>query len=119
LPNKIKCTIRATLVMCIVRDLRLACSVQKHCLVRTNSREGGNIMNWDQVEGQWKQLKGQVREKWAKLTDDDFESIAGKKDRLMGKLQTHYGKKKDDAEKEIDAFIAGIKSTTDKAAKRM
>jgi len=43
-------------------------------------------MNWDQVEGQWKELKGSIREKWAQLTDDDLESIASKKDRLLGKL---------------------------------
>jgi uncharacterized protein YjbJ (UPF0337 family) len=76
-------------------------------------------MNWDQIEGQWKQVKGQIREKWAKLTDDDLESIAGKKDRLLGKLQVHYGQKKDAAEKEIDSFISGIKSTADEAKKSM
>ena len=65
-------------------------------------------MNWDQVEGQWKELKGQVREKWAKLTDDDVESIAGKKDRLVGRLQQHYGFKKETVEADLDKFIDGI-----------
>lgn len=65
-------------------------------------------MNWDQIEGQWKDIKGKVREKWAKLTDDDFESIAGKKDRLLGKLQQHYGYEKENAEKELDRFIKGL-----------
>ena len=65
-------------------------------------------MNWDQVEGQWKSLKGVVREKWGKLTDDDFELIAGKKDRLLGKLQEHYGYQKESAEKEMDHFIKGM-----------
>ena len=65
-------------------------------------------MNWDQIEGQWKDLKGRVREKWAKLTDDDLESIAGKKDRLLGKLQTRYGHKKEAAELEVDNFLSGI-----------
>ena len=74
-------------------------------------------MNWDQVEGQWKELKGKVREKWAKLTDDDLEMIAGKKDRLLGKLQTYYGQQKAAAEKDIDGFILGIKANTDKHAK--
>ena len=67
-------------------------------------------MNWDQVEGQWKELKGNVRETWAQLTDDDFESIAGKKDRLMGKLQQRYEHKKEAAEAEINKFVSKIKS---------
>jgi uncharacterized protein YjbJ (UPF0337 family) len=62
-------------------------------------------MNWEQVEGQWREIKGMVREKWGKITDDDFESIAGKKERLLGKVQTYYGHKKEVAEKEIDSFI--------------
>ncbi len=62
-------------------------------------------MNWDQIEGQWKDLKGSIRQKWGKLTDDDFESIAGKKDRLLGKLQQHYGLEKDRAEKDLNSFI--------------
>jgi len=62
-------------------------------------------MNWDQIEGQWKDLKGSVREKWAKITDDDHELIAGKKDRFVGKLQERYGLAKDRAEIEIDDYI--------------
>jgi uncharacterized protein YjbJ (UPF0337 family) len=65
-------------------------------------------MNWDQVEGQWKDLKGTVREKWAKFTDDDVELIAGKKDRFVGKLQERYGLAKDRAEMEIDDYIKGM-----------
>jgi uncharacterized protein YjbJ (UPF0337 family) len=49
---------------------------------------------WDQVKGNWKQLKGKVREKWGLLTDDDLEHIAGHKDRLVGKLQEKYGEAK-------------------------
>lgn len=65
-------------------------------------------MNWDQIEGRWLELKGAVREKWGKLTDDDVELIAGKKDRLLGKLHTHYGLAKDDAERELDGFISKL-----------
>lgn len=65
-------------------------------------------MNWDQVEGQWKNLKGGIREKWGKLTDDDLETIAGKKDKLVGKVQERYGLTKDKAEAELDKHIAGI-----------
>jgi uncharacterized protein YjbJ (UPF0337 family) len=62
------------------------------------------LMNWDTVKGQWKQVKGKIREKWGKLTDDDLETISGQKDQLVGKLQQHYGYGKDKAEKEIDDF---------------
>ncbi len=65
-------------------------------------------MNWDIVEAQWKDLKGTVREKWAKLTDDDMELIAGKKDRFVAKLQERYGIAKDNAEKDTDDFISSI-----------
>ncbi len=67
-------------------------------------------MNWDQLEGQWKNLKGDIRTKWAKLTDDDFELIAGKKDKLVGKLQERYGWEKENAEKELDHYIKGLNS---------
>lgn len=65
-------------------------------------------MNWDQIEGQWKDLKGSVREKWAKFTDDDVELIAGKKDRFVGKLQERYGLAKDRAELEVDDYIKAM-----------
>lgn len=67
-------------------------------------------MNWDQIEGQWKDLKGTIREKWGKLTDSDYESIAGKKDRLLGKVQERYGFEKERAELEINDFISGMNS---------
>jgi len=61
-------------------------------------------MNWDQVEGKWKQLKGQARQKWADLTDDDLEKINGKRDELVGKVQERYGLAKDQAEKQVKEF---------------
>ena len=62
-------------------------------------------MNWDQIKGEWLQLKGKIRDKWGKLTDDDLEMIAGKKDQLLGKLQKEYGFNKERAEKELDEFL--------------
>jgi uncharacterized protein YjbJ (UPF0337 family) len=59
-------------------------------------------MNWDQVKGEWKQLKGSMREQWAKLTDDDLESVAGDRDKLVGKIQERYGYEKERAHKFID-----------------
>ena len=61
-------------------------------------------MNWDQIAGNWKQLKGQVKEKWGKLTDDDLQVIEGKKDQLIGRLQERYGYSKEQAEKELDSW---------------
>ncbi|HEY0984378.1 MULTISPECIES: CsbD family protein [unclassified Schlesneria] len=66
-------------------------------------------MNWDQIEGGWKQLQGQIREKWGKLTDDDLTVVAGKRDQLAGLLQQKYGYAKDRAEKELDDFIRALK----------
>lgn len=58
-------------------------------------------MNSDQLEGKWKQMKGSVKEKWGKLTDDDLDVIAGKQDQLAGKIQERYGISKEEAEKQI------------------
>ena len=62
-------------------------------------------MNWDQVEGNWKQMRGQAQQKWGKLTDDDLDVIAGKRDVLVGRLQERYGYKKEEAEREADTFV--------------
>lgn len=61
-------------------------------------------MNWDQVEGKWHQLKGRVREQWGKLTDDDLDVIAGKRDQFLGKLQERYGLEKAEAEKQLEEW---------------
>jgi uncharacterized protein YjbJ (UPF0337 family) len=61
-------------------------------------------MNWDQIEGNWKQFKGHAREKWGKLTDSDWDAIGGKKDKLVGKIQEHYGHSREDAEREVDEW---------------
>jgi uncharacterized protein YjbJ (UPF0337 family) len=61
-------------------------------------------MNWDQVEGKWKQAAGRVKEKWGKLTDDDLQVIRGKRDQLVGKIQERYGIAKEDAERQVEEF---------------
>ncbi len=61
-------------------------------------------MNWDRIEGNWKQLKGKAKVQWGKLTDDDFDVIAGKRDQLVGRIQESYGITKDEAEKQVDLF---------------
>jgi uncharacterized protein YjbJ (UPF0337 family) len=58
-------------------------------------------MNWDRFEGNWKSLTGKVKEQWGKLTDDDINVVAGRRDQLAGKLQERYGIVKEDAEKQL------------------
>jgi uncharacterized protein YjbJ (UPF0337 family) len=63
-------------------------------------------MNWDRIEGNWKQLKGRIREHWGRLTDDELDGIAGRRERLAGCLQDSYGIAKDEAENQIREFEA-------------
>jgi uncharacterized protein YjbJ (UPF0337 family) len=71
-------------------------------------------MNWERIEGQWEQLKGKVRAKWGKLTDDDLRMIAGKKDTLVGKLRERYGQNKEAAERDIDSWIHSLDKSSPK-----
>jgi uncharacterized protein YjbJ (UPF0337 family) len=66
-------------------------------------------MNWDQVEGKWKQYSGKVKEKWGKLTDDDLTVIHGRRDQLIGKVQERYGIAKQEAEKQVDEFARSFR----------
>ena len=61
-------------------------------------------MNWDRIQGNWKQMTGSLRAKWGKLTDDDFELLAGHRDKLVGKLQERYGLQKDEAERQVNEW---------------
>lgn len=59
-------------------------------------------MNWDRVQGNWKQFKGKLQEKWGKLTDDQVSAIDGRREILAGKLQEAYGIGKEEAEQQIN-----------------
>jgi uncharacterized protein YjbJ (UPF0337 family) len=61
-------------------------------------------MDWNIVEGNWKQFKGKVKTQWGKLTDDHLDVIAGKRDQLAGKIQETYGITKDEVEQQIRDF---------------
>ena len=61
-------------------------------------------MNKDQIHGNWKEIKGKVRETWGKLTDDDFDRIEGRRDQLIGAVQKRYGIAKEEAEKQVKQF---------------
>ena len=67
-------------------------------------------MNWDQIEGKWKQYKGQAKTKWGKLTDDDLDVIDGKRQQLVGRIQERYGIAKDEAEEQVNGFIKSLKT---------
>lgn len=81
-------------------------------------------MNSDQLEGKWKQVKGEVREKWGQLTDDDIHVIAGRRDQLIGRIQERYGIAKESATQEVDTFLqklnaeAGRDAELDERAER-
>ncbi|HSH89762.1 MAG TPA: CsbD family protein [Ramlibacter sp.] len=61
-------------------------------------------MNHDRIQGNWKQVKGKIKEHWGKLTDDDLDVIAGKRDQLLGRIQKRHGIAKAEAEKQLDSF---------------
>ncbi len=61
-------------------------------------------MNWDRVEGNWRHLKGKFREQWSMLTDNQLETIAGKRERLIVALQQCYGLSKDEVERRVNAW---------------
>ena len=76
-------------------------------------------MNWDIIEGSWKQIQGAARRQWGKLTDDDIEVAKGHRDQLAGRIQERYGVAKDDAERQVDEWARGInedRSTWDRPA---
>jgi uncharacterized protein YjbJ (UPF0337 family) len=65
-------------------------------------------MNSDQMKGKWKQLKGSVKERWGKLTDDDIDVIGGQSDQLIGKIQERYGVAREEAKKQVDEWKSNV-----------
>jgi uncharacterized protein YjbJ (UPF0337 family) len=61
---------------------------------------------WDVIKGMWNQVKGEARAQWGKLTDDDWDQIAGNRDKLVGRLQEAYGWGKSDAERNVDEWFS-------------
>jgi len=75
-----------------------------NCVAATAKKETN--MNWDRVEGNWKQFKGQIQQQWGKLTDDDLDKMKGTQTELAGRLQERYGIARDDAEKQINDWLS-------------
>jgi uncharacterized protein YjbJ (UPF0337 family) len=67
--------------------------------------KGVQYMNWDQIAGQWKQMKGSLKEKWGQLTEDDLNQINGQRDKLIGKLQERYGIAREEAMRRADEWF--------------
>lgn len=65
-------------------------------------------MNEDLLKGKWNQIKGKVKAKWGKLTDDDLQQVEGNQDKLIGKIQERYGKEKEEAKKEFNQWIDSL-----------
>ena len=76
-------------------------------------------MNQDVLQGNWKQLRGRVKEMWGKLTDDDLDQVDGKTDRLLGALQKRYGYAREKAESELDRFAAAEETFTGASKTRL
>jgi len=70
------------------------------------NRREKSTMDWNRVEGNWKQAKGKIKEQWGKLTDDDLDQIAGKREQLEGKIQERYGLQKDRVRRDIDDWTS-------------
>ena len=65
-------------------------------------------MSWDRIAGNWKQVKGKIREQWGRLSDDHLNVIDGKREQLLGKIQELYGITTDEADKQINEFATAL-----------
>ena len=65
-------------------------------------------MNWDRIEGNWKQFKGQAKRKWGELTNDDLDKLEGRRDELIGKIQERKGIARDKAEEEVNRWADSL-----------
>lgn len=68
-------------------------------------------MNWEQIEGKWSQMKGSVKQKWGRLTDDDLSFINGSRDKFVGRLEERYGLSKEQAQKQIEDWTSTVPAT--------
>ena len=66
-------------------------------------------MNEDILKGKWRQIKGEVKSRWGKLTDDDMDRVEGDAEKLIGRVQERYGYQRDEAQREVDAFVRSHK----------
>ena len=65
-------------------------------------------MNWDQIEGKWKELKGRARSSWGELTDVELDQVGGRKDELVGRIQQRYGVEREEAERQVNDWAGKL-----------
>jgi len=70
-------------------------------IIRSRSQLRDTRMNQDRIEGRWRQIKGKVKEQWGKLTDDDLDVIAGRREQLLGRIQQRHGLARDEADRQV------------------
>jgi uncharacterized protein YjbJ (UPF0337 family) len=85
-----------------------ALSRRRKRVVQTAPAKQETTMNWDRVEGNWKQIKGKVQQQWGKLTNDDLNLVEGKRTELVGRIQERYGIQRDEAERQIDSWLRNL-----------
>jgi uncharacterized protein YjbJ (UPF0337 family) len=73
------------------------------------TRKRSEAMNWDRIEGNWKQLKGKIQQQWGKLTDDDLDMIGGEREMLSGRIQETYGISRDEAERQVKRWETSLR----------
>jgi uncharacterized protein YjbJ (UPF0337 family) len=83
----------------------------------TTNREEDSAMNWDQMQGSWKQLKGNVKERWGRLTDDDLDRIDGRREQLVGQIQEKYGIAQEVAQEQVQQFLVAFQEMTQRPGK--
>jgi len=74
----------------------------------TSNDTGELVMDWDRIQGNWKQFKGRAKEKWGNLTDDDLDRVAGQREQLEGIIQQRYGIAKDQVRKDVDTWLKSV-----------
>jgi len=97
----------ATIAACAAVSLAaLPLGVQAQTSTTTTTIKSDANSIWEKIKGSWNQTKGAVKEQWGKLTDDEFDRIAGKRDQLVGRIQESYGIGKDEAERQVSDWEA-------------
>jgi len=95
---------RAIIVLAACAALGVAVPMVVHSPAQAQTSQNDSRAIWEKIKGSWNQTKGAIKEQWGKLTDDDLLEIEGRRDQLVGKLQTRYGISRDQAEAQVSSW---------------